>query len=92
MQVEGQELLWWSNVQKLENKFQSYFKVKHAISVNSWTSGLHVAVDCLDMKPGSEIICSPWSMSATVASISKATDVFHCVCRHKRFKNIQHRS
>ena len=57
------------NVQKLENKFQSYFKVKHAISVNSWTSGLHVAVDCLDMKPGSEIICSPWSMSATVASI-----------------------
>ena len=56
-------------VQKLENKFESYFKVKHAISVNSWTSGLHIAVNCLDIRPGSEIICSPWSMSATVASI-----------------------
>ena len=56
-------------VKKLEDKFKTYFKVRHAISVNSWTSGLHIAVDSLDLQPGSEIICSPWSMSATVASI-----------------------
>ena len=56
-------------VKKLENKFKTYFKVRHAISVNSWTSGLHIAVDSLDLEPGSEIICSPWSMSASVASI-----------------------
>ena len=45
-----------TNVKKLENAFKSYFKVKFAISVNSWTSGLIAAIGSLDIEPGDEII------------------------------------
>lgn len=57
------------HVKALEKEFCSYFKCKHSISVNSWTSGLEIAVASLQLEKGSEIICSPWSMSATVAAI-----------------------
>lgn len=56
-------------VKKLERKFSSIFKVKYAISVNSWTSGLICAVGSLNIKPGDEIIVTPWTMSATATSI-----------------------
>lgn len=56
-------------VRKLEAYFSSYFNVKHAISVNSWTSGLVCAVGSLNIRPGDEIIVSPWTMSATATAI-----------------------
>jgi len=56
-------------VKKLETYFKSYFNVKHAISVNSWTSGLVCAVGALNIKPGDEIIVSPWTMSASATAI-----------------------
>ena len=46
-----------------------YFGVKHAITVNSWTSGLIAAVGALDIEPGDEIIVSPWTMSASATAI-----------------------
>jgi len=36
-----------SEVQAMEAEFAEFFKVKHAISVNSWTSGLIAAVGAL---------------------------------------------
>lgn len=59
------------NVRKLEKEFCTYFKCKYAISVNSWTSGLEIAIESLQLKEKREIICSPWSMSATVSAIVK---------------------
>lgn len=56
-------------VKKFEKKIEKYFKVKHAITVNSWTSGLICAVGALNPKPGDEIITTPWTMSATAMSI-----------------------
>ena len=56
-------------VQEFENLAAKYFKVKHAISVNSWTSGLIAAVGALDIEPGDEIIVSPWTMSASATAI-----------------------
>jgi perosamine synthetase len=56
-------------VQKLERNFQKYFKVKHAISLNSWTSGLIASVGAIDIEPGDEIITSPWTMCATATAI-----------------------
>jgi len=35
-----------------------------------WTSGLEIAVASLKLRTGTEVICSPWSMSATVAAIA----------------------
>ena len=57
------------NVKKCEKAFQKYFNVKYAISVNSWTSGLICAVGALNIKPGDEIIVTPWTMTATATAI-----------------------
>ena len=56
-------------VKKLEEKWCKFYKVKHAISVNSWTSGLMIAVGALDIEPGDEIIVPTWTMCATATSI-----------------------
>ena len=58
-----------SQVKKLEKNFTKYFKCKFAISVNSWTSGLVCAVGALNIRPGDEIIVTPWTMSATASAI-----------------------
>ena len=56
-------------VQEFEKKAAKYFSVKHAITVNSWTSGLIAAVGALDIEPGDEIIVSPWTMTASATAI-----------------------
>ena len=56
-------------VQKFEKDCKKYFKVKHAITVNSWTSGLVAIIGSLNVKPGDEIILSPWTMSACSSAI-----------------------
>jgi dTDP-4-amino-4,6-dideoxygalactose transaminase len=66
---KSEGFLGGSEVKKFETHLQKFYKVKHAISVNSWTSGLMAMVGALDINPGDEIIVSPWTMSATVASI-----------------------
>ena len=38
-------------VLEFENKWKKVFKVKYAISVNSWTSGLIAAIGSLDINP-----------------------------------------
>ena len=55
-------------VNEFEHKCKEYFKVKHAITVNSWTSGLIAAVGALEIEPGDEIIVPPWTMCATATS------------------------
>ncbi len=56
-------------VRKFEENCKKFFKVKHAITVNSWTSGLISIIGSLDIEPGDEIILSPITMSACAASI-----------------------
>lgn len=56
-------------VQEFETAWQEYFGVKHAIAVNSWTSGLICAVGAIGIEPGDEIIVSPWTMSASATAI-----------------------
>lgn len=56
-------------VQEFEKIAAEYFGVKHAITVNSWTSGLIAAVGALDIEPGDEIIVSPWTMTASATAI-----------------------
>jgi len=65
-------------VQKLEQEWADYFGVKHAISVNSATSGLYAAVGAAGIGPGDEVIVSPYTMtaSATAALIYGAIPVF----------------
>ena len=56
-------------VQKFENYLKKFYKVKYALTFNSWTSGLVACVGCLDLEPGDEIITTPWTMCATSTAI-----------------------
>lgn len=55
-------------VRALEDEWASYFKVKHAIAVNSATSGLCCAVGAAGIGPGDEVIVSPYTMSASAVA------------------------
>ena len=57
------------NVLEFESQCASFFGVKHAITVNSWTSGLIAAVGAIGIEPGDEIIVTPWTMCATATAI-----------------------
>ena len=63
------DFLGGPKVRELELMVQEMFSVKHAISVNSWTSGLIAAVGSLEIEPQDEIILPAWTMSACAASI-----------------------
>lgn len=56
-------------VQEFERQCQVYFGVKHAVTVNSWTSGLIAAVGAIGIEPGDEVIVSPWTMCASATAI-----------------------
>lgn len=58
-----------SKVQEFERQCESYFGVKHAITVNSWTSGLIAAVGSIGIEPGDEIIVTPFTMCASATAI-----------------------
>jgi len=53
-------------VKRFERQWAERFKVKHALSVNSNTSGLIAAMGAIGVSPGDEVIVPPFSMSATV--------------------------
>jgi dTDP-4-amino-4,6-dideoxygalactose transaminase len=56
-------------VRDFEKDCAKYFNVKHAITVNSWTSGLIAAVGAIGIEPGDEVIVSPWTMCASATAI-----------------------
>jgi dTDP-4-amino-4,6-dideoxygalactose transaminase len=58
-----------SKVQKFERRCEEFFNVKHAVVVNSWTSGLIAAMGAIGIEPGDEVIVSPWTMSASATAI-----------------------
>jgi perosamine synthetase len=57
------------NVQAFERASEKAFGVKHAVTVNSLTSGLIAAVGAIGIEPGDEVIVSPWTMCATATAI-----------------------
>lgn len=56
-------------VQEFERQCEAYFNVRHAVTVNSWTSGLIAAVGAIGIEPGDEVIVSPWTMCASATAI-----------------------
>ena len=63
---------------EFEKGFADYCGVKHCVSLNSGTSALHLAMRCLDIDPGDEVITTPFTFIATAWAISYvgATPVF----------------
>lgn len=54
---------------EFKENFAKYIGVKHAIAVNSGTSGLHLIIKSLGIKPGDEVITTPFSFVASSNSI-----------------------
>ena len=52
-------------VREFESNWAEAFGVKYAVSVNSNTSGLFTAIGAIGIKPGDEVIVSPYTMSAS---------------------------
>lgn len=65
-------------VRNFERSWAAHFGVKHAVCVNSATSGLYAAVGAAGVGPGDEVIVSPYTMaaSATAALVYGAIPVF----------------
>lgn len=56
-------------VQEFEKAWATYVNAKYAVSVNSAASGLVAAVGAAGIGPGDEVICTPYTMSATPTAI-----------------------
>ena len=52
----------------LEEEWAAYFGSKHAIAVNSNTSGLIASLGAFGLSPGDEVIVSPYSMSISASA------------------------
>jgi len=74
----GDKFLGGPEVQALEAEWSEYFGVKHAIAMNSATSGLYATMGAIGIQPGDEVIVSPYSMvaSATAPLIYGGVPVF----------------
>jgi perosamine synthetase len=56
-------------VRQFERDCEAYFNVKHAITFNSWTSGLIAAIGAIGISPGDEVIVPTWTMCASATAI-----------------------
>ena len=54
-----------AKVQEFERVWAERYGFRHAVSVNSLTSGLVAAIGAVGIEPGDEVICSPYTMSAS---------------------------
>ena len=63
---------------EFEAKFGAYCGVDHCVSLNSGTSALHLALRCLDVGPGDEVVTVSMTFIATAWAITYAgaTPVF----------------
>ncbi|MDP9014351.1 MAG: DegT/DnrJ/EryC1/StrS family aminotransferase [Pseudomonadota bacterium] len=65
----GPQWLGGPKVLEFERKWADLYGFQHAISVNSWTTGLMTAVGAIGLGPGDEVIVSPYTMSASATAI-----------------------
>jgi len=65
-------------VRKFEADLGKYLDCSQVLAVNSCTSALHIACGAIGLKPGDQVIVTPWSMScsATAPMVYGAIPVF----------------
>lgn len=56
-------------VAELERRFAELVGVEHAVAVNNGTTALVAALQALDLKPGDEVVTSPFTFVATLNAI-----------------------
>lgn len=63
-----EQFMGGTEVQALEREWAAHYGVKHAIAVNSASSGLICALGAAGVGPGDEVIVTPWSMSISATA------------------------
>jgi len=53
-------------VKQFEKDLAKKLSASHCVTVNNGTAALYLAVKCLDLKPGSKVICSPITFLSSV--------------------------
>lgn len=56
-------------VQQFEAEFGHAVSARHCIALNSGTAAMHLALEALGLKPGDEVITSPYTFAATAEVI-----------------------
>lgn len=64
----GDHFLGGPAVRAFEENWSKKFKAKYAVSVNSASSALLIALGAINISPGDEVILPPYTMSATAMS------------------------
>lgn len=67
--TNNERFLGGEQVNLLEKEWANRFRVKFAVSFNSATSALYASIGACEIGPGDEVITTPFTMTATAASI-----------------------
>lgn len=80
--MESTQFILGPQVTKLENNLAKFTGAKHVMGCSSGTDALIIALMALDIKPGDEIITTPFTFIATaeVIALVGATPVFVDIC------------
>jgi dTDP-4-amino-4,6-dideoxygalactose transaminase len=67
--MESGALAQGQTVAEFERRFADFIGVKHAIATSNGTTALHIGLLSMGIRPGDEVITSPFSFMATATSI-----------------------
>ena len=73
--IDSQKFILGEEVSKFEAEIAAYCEAKHAIGCASGSDALSLSLLALDIKPGDEVLTTPYTFFATAGAISRAGGV-----------------